>query len=328
MKKLLLMLIGFLLTWQVQARDYDISPSPILGYSTNLGFVLGGAVFIFPHKGSGAQQYFDTKVYGATKGGFALKMKYENWGLPAGLSFEIQPVYNSFDFVDYGLGNQTQLEDLTRISSEFYGLLASLAKDFGWFKAGLGVDYAHYELSGTLPDYLPSTYEAYPLFVKVSKDERDDTINPAQGYFAQVKSTFFDNQAWSIEADFRHFLPFKSQWQWAQLVALGQQYGQVNTLAQFTLGGPDALRGVSGNRYRGTDKFLVQEELRYGMGGYIGYVAFASLGTVDFKDTLHYTYGAGMRFGLPPGGRMKIRLDYGMDELGDANFYVQFGHAF
>ena len=96
------------------------------------------------------------------------------------------------------------------------------------------------------------------------------------------------------------------------------------------MGGDSVLRGYVSDRFTADRYALLQQEIRFPIWGYVRGVAFAEAATLHHKNTWYspYTYGAGLRFGLPPDGKMSVRVDIAQNDEGESNLYVNFNHIF
>lgn len=118
----------------------------------------------------------------------------------------------------------------------------------------------------------------------------------------------------------------------AYSISGGQVFGDPTYLNQFRLGGTDQLRGYYYGRFRGSNYYLEQTELRFPIYKRVGGALFGEFGEVTAREKdkftrAHVSYGGGLRIGLPPDNVAKIRIDYaiGRDQRG---LFVDFGHAF
>ena len=101
-------------------------------------------------------------------------------------------------------------------------------------------------------------------------------------------------------------------------------------MLRFSLGGPDTLRGFHQNRFRGESFYLSQTELRYTPFLFLTLVGFVDLGVAGdqpFSAGPRYSFGGGLRIGLPPDYRHKVRIEWGEGE-DQQNFIVTMFHPF
>lgn len=122
-------------------------------------------------------------------------------------------------------------------------------------------------------------------------------------------------------------------WVYATRLMAGTSTGIPPFLDQYTVGGPDSLRGYDVDRFPGQNMVLFSNELRVPINDSFGVVAFVDAGDAwggrfaeqlgDKDFTFHYDYGAGLRVLLPALG--PIRLDYAFNDRGGTN--IAFGVA-
>ncbi|MGB0839955.1 MAG: BamA/TamA family outer membrane protein [Chitinophagales bacterium] len=127
---------------------------------------------------------------------------------------------------------------------------------------------------------------------------------------------------------------------WDHVIALNAwfnfNFGDVPFNEMAVIGGTKKMRGYFEGRYRDKKVWMLQGEYRWPelIGKRFGIVGFAGLGSVatDFKDfsknKIHYSYGAGMRFMLSKKEKVNVRIDVGVDEVGDILPYVTVTEAF
>lgn len=171
-------------------------------------------------------------------------------------------------------------------------------------------------------------------------DYRDIPENPSLGWFQEFRATQVVPYGGAKKRAFTMVNLELSVFQYllnrdlvmAYSVAGGQIFGDPTYLNQFRLGGTDQLRGYYYGRFRGSNYYLEQTELRFPIFKRISGVMFGEFGEVTGREKdrfsrAHVAYGGGLRIGLPPDNVAKIRIDYaiGRDQRG---LFVDFGHAF
>jgi len=109
-------------------------------------------------------------------------------------------------------------------------------------------------------------------------------------------------------------------------------FGQSSFATDYGLGGTDLLRGYYQNRFRGQHYVAGSGELRFPLIGPFSGVAFSDLGRVwvnheSSQGAVAVSYGAGIRYALPPARLARLRLDFGFapDQRG---VFFKFGEAF
>lgn len=316
------------LSLPVQALEKTFSP--ILGYSPTLGTIYGVAYFEYPTQKYHPDMAWDVKLMGATKGGYQLAGQWQRWGLPQQLSVLVKPQLSTFPYTTFGLGNQTQAKNETYVDVHQIELTLETEKQLGQSPHRLyaqwhGMDWQFH--GDNHPSYLKNTQDQ-AVALGHRYITRDDRLNPGSGVWLESQLQQLPQQARAWHMDGKHYVALTPNWVLASRLKMGRIQGDTLTTRLFDLGGADELRGVTRYRYVGTDLGLWQEELRFPVWGRVSGVAFASLGTVDWNDPWHHSYGAGLRIGLPPDQRIKIRVDMAFSDTDDSQFYVNFGHTF
>lgn len=116
----------------------------------------------------------------------------------------------------------------------------------------------------------------------------------------------------------------------ATKVRIARSLGTPTFRYAYTLGGTDELRGFLKNRFIGENVYIVQNELRVDIYKGIGAAFFGELGnTSNGKQfrTPEFSYGAGLRYALPPDRLTYARVDFGIGD-GQQGIFVDVGHAF
>lgn len=100
------------------------------------------------------------------------------------------------------------------------------------------------------------------------------------------------------------------------------------------IGGPKKMRGYFEGRLRDKNLWMLQAEYRFPTFRRFGAVAFTGAGAVSpsvknlFGQTVHFTYGAGLRFNLSKKDHINLRLDVAANELGEISPYLTVKEAF
>ena len=109
-------------------------------------------------------------------------------------------------------------------------------------------------------------------------------------------------------------------------------FGQRSFATDYSLGGTDLLRGYYQNRFRGQHYVAGSGELRVPLMGPLSAAVFSDLGRVwvthgHDQAGLAVSYGAGVRYALPPSRLARLRLDFAFapDQRG---VFFSFGEAF
>jgi outer membrane protein assembly factor BamA len=173
-------------------------------------------------------------------------------------------------------------------------------------------------------------------------DERDNVVNASKGFYWDFRySAYSKALGGSVDYhrvifDFRKYVtvnPIKRHILAFQLYGNFVR-GNVPFKELAELGGPRVLRGYYRGRYR--DNYLTAFQTEYRMPLYkkLGFVAFAGLAkvydpsTVNF-ESLHYSYGGGLRFTINKKERLNLRLDWGRGDTNNSGyFYLGFAESF
>jgi outer membrane protein assembly factor BamA len=169
-------------------------------------------------------------------------------------------------------------------------------------------------------------------------DRRDSRLFPSKGSFAQVLLRYVPS-AWAslpqdealaqAEADLRYYHSLFPGWVVALRGLGGESWGDPSYLWRYRLGGVDLLRGYGDNRFRGTNYYCGQAELRYPIYKIITGAVGADVGDVGdpYFGRTKLSGQAGLRLALPPDWGQRARCDLGYaEEQWTVN--VQFGEVF
>lgn len=177
--------------------------------------------------------------------------------------------------------------------------------------------------------------KGYPS-IGLQRDRRDSVMHTRSGDIFSTRVSYqpsalyskpIDDVAWSWQADYRYYHPVMFNSVLASRLEVEKTDGDVFV---SSLGGSSQLRGYVDDRYEGKTKVAGQLELRFPIWKWVSGVTFIETGTLKVNSgwkTLT-NVGGGLRFGLPPDGAIKIRVDYGVAENGDSEVYVNFNQAF
>ncbi len=192
---------------------------------------------------------------------------------------------------------------------------------------------------GTIPGSRGGS--ASGLGVILRHDTRDNTYQPARGFYNQVSAVSFGGSIGSdytfeaLNVDLRMYYRglFRSH-----VIALQTYDVFISGEAPFQmlalLGGSYSMRGFYKGRYRDRNMITAQIEYRFPIAWRFGAAAFASAGDVqsdihEFSfDRLKYGGGFGLRFLFDPRERINARLDFGFGSGGDAGIYAMVLEAF
>ncbi len=348
MRRLTLFTVVLLLVSVAHAdeRNYTLTPSPVIGYDPTYGWLLGAALFVYPDEtvpNNPADRYFDIIAMHVDSPAWMLSSHYKQRNLFPSTDFSLEAVYSDFYNPWFGEGDSTPDIPLYEIDQRLFTLRPAfefpLTQTLEW---SLFADYRQRSDQGVDGD---ATLRLFPdetttaVGIGLRDDSRSDRFSPVAGHLADLRlsrigpeSTNLDaaREVWQLDGEWRQYASIISSVTWAGRVAAGISDGEPGYLFRYTLGGAQRLRGLEGNRMRGKRYWLLQNELRYPIWRFISGTAFIESGSVgeDSFGAPLTTYGIGLRFGLPPDFRVKLRFDFARTEGEETLAYVDFGHAF
>ncbi|QRR02758.1 hypothetical protein HWI92_18470 [Dyadobacter sandarakinus] len=255
----------------------------------------------------------------------------------------------------YGLGPYTELTDAVQLNNSHLRLHQSVLKKVGKsLFAGLGFFYdvrwnvkqAAENADLTRYGLLPRSVSAGPI-ATISYDNRKNSINPIEGFFAN--------------AQYRHNVTLlKSSTNWQSLIVDIRKYfnlpaGSRNTLAIWNYnwltlhGKPPYLdlpstgwdpsnnigRGYIQGRFRSPKLLYLESEYRFALtrNGLLGAVVFANAQSVsawpsnDFRK-ISPAGGLGLRVKVNKTSRANVAIDYGFGLHGSRGLFVNLGEVF
>lgn len=205
---------------------------------------------------------------------------------------------------------------------------------------------AKYE-SVYLPD-IPDGYFIYSYTFGIGYDTRDYRINPREGVYHSasveqgLKFRLNAVDFTRVDLTFRKFIPtFKKQ-----AFALRAEYGylrspELSTTTRFAnqlyrVGGSYTVRGyddfypfANGHAqaiYSIEYRHLFNQDFVAYLFADTGYAANSGVDVVNLLDKYQVGKGVGVLFNVP--GLGPIRLDFGLDDLGESRIHFNVGHAF
>jgi outer membrane protein assembly factor BamA len=228
-------------------------------------------------------------------------------------------------FVGYSsVLNFLVIEQLVRVYDRFYS----------------GIDVINYQVSTTFDQGVSDTskrrYTA--LGLPISYDSRDYTLNPTNGWFANMRFSRYDSAFGSsseytkLDIDCTKYAGPDTSHIIAAKGSLSTGLGDIPFEAKTIVGGR-ILRGYSEGKYRGDQVYAAQGEYRWSFSDPWGAVFFGGIATtVDQGESwsasdLLPAVGAGIRYMLLPNLRVNIGFDaaVGKDDYG---IYFRIGEAF
>ncbi len=325
-----------MLTSQVHATEYSVTPSPIIGYSPTDGAILGGALFYHPKNDGEKGRFVGLQLASNKHKDGMLTIDYRQPSLLGDWGYGLTASFSSFRYYDYGNGNDTSADNFQTIEGGGYQIRPQL--NLGGFANSTFSPFIEYRgreeaaVDGSTTLQFSAETGRYAIGLGQVFDHRDDELNTTAGSYTAWEVAHlpeFDNNLATNQLTIEHrfFYSFK-QVVSASRIASGIYDHDPGYLFRFNLGGEAGLRGFHGNRFSGDRYYLLQQEFRFPVWKVISGVVFAELGDVSYTalDNPRHVYGVGLRFALPPDFRMQLRFDLGFDDEGGSGLFVNFGH--
>jgi outer membrane protein assembly factor BamA len=174
-------------------------------------------------------------------------------------------------------------------------------------------------------EYISTSADMNSLGYNFLYDSRDNVNSPSSGYFIQFKNNF-TREAFGSTEDFNNYeLAFNNFW---DIKKNGKSILVSRLFANIASGdvpfsgeniiGQDDLRGYSEGRYRGSQVYALQAELRqniyrkFGMIGFLGFgFAVDEINEIPDSDLLP-SFGIGLRYLMIPDEGINIGIDVGV----------------
>jgi len=216
----------------------------------------------------------------------------------------------------------------------------------------LKTENASYELiSGNLPADISEglTNSITPI---ITYDTRDDVFNPTEGWYDSF-SVQFSGGILGGDYDYRKYdLVLRTYITTDILEEKGEESTLVNTINEgvlalramggysdsklpsfdrYEIGGVSTIRGYDYEEFSGDKMLVLNAEYRFPLAENFQGVVFADCGNAwDYDEPisindLKFGAGLGVRFDTPIGA---IRIDYGVGEDKEGQFYLSIGHTF
>jgi outer membrane protein assembly factor BamA len=328
-------------------KKVEFTPRVIFSYSKETNLVLGAALKLNLHLEP--EKRASSVSFAAT---YSLNRQLNFWFTPViyWKKEEIKLLGNIAYFgglnAFYGIGNNTSRSDIESYTSRNFDFWGSLSKRiYSNLYAGLGYQYKNTTITkmeegkllagGTIPGSEGGRISGIGLFT--AWDARNNKVFPEKGGYHQFNSRFYgddlnsDYMFNSFLVDLRYYQPLFSShvlaFQAASgIIAGGPPFQELNSLGKY-------LRGYAGNRFMDKHFAVFQTEYRLPLFRRLGFVGFAGVGQVagtcrdvSFRE-LKPAGGIGLRVGVFPKERLKLRIDlgFGMDEV---NLDLGVGEAF
>ncbi|HWV37016.1 MAG TPA: amidohydrolase family protein [Vulgatibacter sp.] len=328
-------------------KPHSWTRAPILGYDPSVGVLLGGAIFVHPFEDEGwrgggwALYALEQTTYQVV----ADVQRRKAFGeLAAHVALRLETWRSRF----FGVGNDTTVggsfEMRPTLAEVRPGLRLPLGRrwEAGVYAAFAWLEDGREELilagEGDHRGVVGGTYWGPRL--ELVWDTRDNGFSSRKGTLLSAWTNGWVEQGgrylprFTLGGAVSHFVPLRApDWILALRLEGGANFGDRGYLSDFALGGPARLRGYSTNRFRGDHAVDGTAELRFPIWRFVSGAAFADAGRVwvdgmpEGDRPLSFSGGGGLRFGVPPVGLVKLRLDagFGRDEWG---LFFTFGEAF
>ncbi len=336
-------------------KEWDFAISPVIGYDPTIGFVLGGAIFTYPLGNRGFSSYLRSNV--TFSGEFEVVTSFGYYGYKDIYDFSCDLEYSTIYEYYYGEGNAARERDSGK--SVYADVLLIKPELSLWNGKKTRLSFfsdIRTRHENKIMDYdsekefdirlIPDEFTA-AAGVSFSYDTRDRIFpsNTRLGTFATIfiqylPASFSDlegrKDVWQAGFEARNFRYFSRP----DLILALRLKGGVSSddpgyMFRYRLGGLYSMRGNYYNRYRGSHYYTGTVELRFPVWSYFSGAVFTDFGDVadnNFSDFRHpqVTGGLGIRFGLPPSGEIKLRLDAGFRKYdgGFMSMAFTFGEVF
>jgi outer membrane protein assembly factor BamA len=332
---------------------------PALGYSTDTGWMGGGALMrLYGCSGAATPAAVPecSRSHLALAGLYSQKQQLllslggdNSWG---GQRHRLVwgAKYRRFPSRFYGIGRAADLDE-GYTPRESAAELAYLRRLGGGWELGLAaaISRQYLERESLEPGGVLETRALVGsrFFVRTGVgprlllDRRDSPWQPRRGAYLSVWSTLYRRALGGDLDGERHGLDARGYWSaGAGCVVAGQLTlddvrGEIPFDELPSLGGGEALRGYPGGRYRDRSRLLAQVEVRRpALLGRLGLALFAGAGDVApalerlAPGQARLGAGGGLRYLYDRASGLTLRLDYGVGEAGERSMAITLGEAF
>ena len=269
-----------------------------------------------------------------------------------GLKLTTEVYYNNYPDFFYGYGMQTEESDQKILSSHklYFSQEALYLLPSKLFYGFTGTAFVRREYTASQEDEVEFNPELLlTLKTRFGYDSRDSWRGAHKGQYHQASlsctpSLGYGTSFCMTELDFRYYASIFDYFLFAVRGFAGTSiFGPSSYSLNYTLGGNTVLRAYSENRFRGDKTYFFQSELTAPIPIPVSYLknfmsiaGFFEAGEVakygeKFLKQPQWNVGTGVRFGIPPSYRMKLRADLGfapLDKGKRMNIAVDFSQAF
>lgn len=249
---------------------------------------------------------------------------------------------------DISLNNDISYEDMnyTSYSQKKVEEKLSFSKDFFGLTHTVGFLAQHSTIQSELKEYQSGSYLLNSLFYETILDERDDVLNPKNGYYL---SFYLENGTKTIASEIDYiktltqirYLKTFDKFTSSIKTSIGTLDKDLPIFKHFFAGGDYSNRGYSyqqvgkkdsdDNPYGGLSMIDNSLEFEYAIRKDLGVVTFfdstmLSLEPNRFDDKFYNAYGLGARY-YTPIGPLRVDLGFPVDEGGFV-FHIGIGQVF
>jgi outer membrane protein assembly factor BamA len=341
-------------------RKPIISFVPAIGYSlqTELAGTLTGNI-VFRSSPNSKVSSITTSMGYTEKRQFTLPIVSTIWTRDNEFVFIGDARFYVYPQSTYGLGSNSNIDDKQRMRYNLFRASEVVMKHVaGDFFLGMGYKLQlHWNVtngeprSGAASDYEAYGAESHTISSGVSLnalfDSRDNSVNPAKGFYAAVQyynyqKALGSNNNWqSLIIDIRKYyrLPEGSEnviafWSYDWLTLAGRPpYLDLPSTSWDTYS--TTGRGYIQSRFRGAQMVYAEAEYRFKItrNGLLGGVVFlngesfsAAPGTK--LESIQPGYGPGLRLKLSKVSKTNLDIDYGFGNQGSRGLFLTIGEVF
>jgi len=349
-------------TSKIKTGKFYASLLPSVEYTLQTGFAgaLNGnlAFYTSNHELANISSIYAVAKYTQNKQ-FILPVQANIWTKGNRYNIQTDWHFEKFPQQTYGLGGLTTEADGYQIDYDYIRFYQTLYKTiFTDFYLGAGFDFDYFfnisevdPPKGDTTDFdkygLSSKEVSSGLTLNVLYDERRNSINPQQGYFANIvyrtnyKFLGSDTSWQSLLLDLRKYQNFPASsknmlafWTYDWFTLSGKPpYLNLPSTASDTYN--NFGRGYIQGRFRGRDLLYLETEYRFGItpNGFIGGVVFANVQSYTEETTNRFEavlpgWGAGIRIKLNKFSRTNLAVDYGFGLHGSHGIFANLGEVF
>ncbi len=332
-----------------EKKNFNILPLIVSSPERGFGFGLKFAEASFWRKSDVVR----VQAVQTLKNKSSFEIKYE---LPpemfAQAGGEILVSYENYTRFYYGVGNRTSADNKSEYTPEFLEFkLPLLFAVRDKLHLGLTLNYQNWKMvetgtSGTLRRDLPNLFGAdtsrlWTTGLLLRWDDRDSRSDPTHGHYLetgfeytdQLASPKQDYQRATVEYRFFHPLAPRSRQIIAARFYMNYKKGNTPFYVLPELGGIYFNRGLIEGRFRDTLSICGNLEYRLKIYKRLHWAFFVDAGNVysNFSAVTpaytKFTGGTGMRYYVPPGNLLLVRIDGGYSAE-DFLVYLTFDHPF